>query len=76
MPKIDFPSWKMPENYNPNKEVIKLTKWMEFSKIQDYVQQELYKIYNSDQSDLFKEMSKEDIFNNLFNNWYDPDELF
>ncbi len=48
---------------------------MKLSVIQDYIQQELYKIHNSMNTFIEKKTDKEDLFNDLLNKWYDPKKL-
>jgi len=70
MPKVDFPNNKIPEGYKLPETPIILVEEMDFEQVKDWVYQELYKIYNSNENYFLKEMSKEDIYEKIIEKNY------
>ncbi|MCB1193829.1 MAG: hypothetical protein KDK90_25565 [Leptospiraceae bacterium] len=76
MPKFDFTNKKIPEGYKLPEPPIELVENMKIEDVHDFISQELYKIYQSNDNYLIQEMRKEDIFGMLVEKHYNMDELF
>jgi hypothetical protein len=76
MPIIDFPNHQIPKGYQLPDPPVKLVENMEYKEVVSYVYQELFKIYQSKDNYIIKEMKKEDIYDKLIDTNYDIEELF
>ena len=70
MPKIDFSKEGIPQEYKPPTHPIKLIENMTDKEVNVFVYQELFKIHKSNDSDIIKEMKKEDLYEELVNKSY------
>ena len=76
MPKIDFTNQQLPKDIKITAQPIKLVENMKQDDVIAYLKQELYQIYKSNNSYIFKEMSKEDLYHELIEKSYNPDIFF
>lgn len=70
MPKIDFNRKEIPQGYKPPIHPKKLVENMTAEEVEAFVCQELFLIYESKDSDIIKEMKKEDLYEKLVSKSY------
>ncbi len=75
MPKFDFTNEQIPAGVEIPTEPIVLVKNMKIEDVRVYIYQKLKEIYESDAAYLYKEMAKEDLYDELAKNSYNLETI-